>query len=117
VPPVRVTYIQVADNPLVEASQHDSYIEGLVTYHLAVRALIPLLISSVSYFVVSACRLGCSLIVDRHTALVVDTDSIRVKVSSHEWCDEGRKKKDCRCVTHFDLLKESGCPRRDLMYV
>lgn len=87
------------------------------TYHLAVWALIPLLITGVSRFVVSTCRLGGSFIVDRYTALLVDTDRIRVQVSSDKGCDQGRDEEDRGSGTHLDVLKECECLRLETVYI
>jgi len=92
--------IQVSDDPLSGISIC-IYSLSRSTYHLAVGALIPLLVSSVSYSVVAACCLGGGLVVDRGAALFVIADSVRVEVCSNEGCEQGSKEEYGGCGTHL----------------
>jgi hypothetical protein len=62
-----------------------------VTHHLAIWACVPLFASGISYSVVSARCLGCSLVVHGYVVLVVDAYTTRM-----ERCSRKRRKKCCQ---------------------
>lgn len=96
----RVADIQVADYFLHSSQCFPllKVIKGF--YHRAVWALIPLLVSSVSHIVVSACCLCGSFVVDGYAAFSVDTYTGRVQICGCEGCKEGCKDEDGGCGTH-----------------
>lgn len=82
-----------------------------MTYHLAVWALIPLLVASVSCFVVAACRLGCGFVVNGCTALGVNAYSIGVQVGSHEGREQGCEEENGGCGTHLECSERAWMPK------